>query len=198
MEEIFEQPAERYIQTAFADEIEAVFSLAPQNPALRFLIGLCVIILAIFAIKYLARMMQWATEKFLKNRGFIAQSWLSMIIKSRLIGNIFFAIGMVFLASLSHVVISEFYPKIGILIVRVLNALVLIAVMMVVNSALSVIAGKFANALHLPVKGLVQAVKMLFWIITAILIIATLIDKDPGLLLGGLTALSAIAMLVFK
>jgi miniconductance mechanosensitive channel len=41
-------------------------------------------------------------------------------------------------------------------------------------------------------------VEILFWAVSSLLIIATLINKDPALILGGLTALSAIVMLVFK
>jgi len=46
------------------------------------------------------------------------------------------------------------------------------------------------------IKGLVQVVKIIIFIIAAILIIATLIDKSPLVLLSGLGALAAVIMLI--
>lgn len=49
-----------------------------------------------------------------------------------------------------------------------------------------------------PVTGLIQVAKLLLTIIAVLLIISNLIDKSPMLLLSGLGALTAIAMLVFR
>lgn len=49
-----------------------------------------------------------------------------------------------------------------------------------------------------PLKGLLQTVQVVLWCVGVIIIISVLIDKDPLSLLAGLSALSAVAMLVFK
>lgn len=54
------------------------------------------------------------------------------------------------------------------------------------------------NKKKLPLKGLVQLVKGILWIIAIIIVIAILIDKSPGSLLAGLGAFAAVLMLVFK
>ncbi|KAA6204397.1 MAG: mechanosensitive ion channel family protein [Candidatus Tokpelaia sp.] len=46
------------------------------------------------------------------------------------------------------------------------------------------------------IKGLVQVIKIIVFIVAAILIIATLIDKSPLVLLSGLGALAAVIMLI--
>lgn len=54
------------------------------------------------------------------------------------------------------------------------------------------------NTKHLPLKGLVQLICGLIWIIFAIIAIAILVDKSPGSLFAGLGAFAAVLMLVFK
>lgn len=49
-----------------------------------------------------------------------------------------------------------------------------------------------------PVNSWVQVVKIVVWLFAVIVVIATLLDKSPWALLGGLGALTAVLMLVFK
>ena len=49
-----------------------------------------------------------------------------------------------------------------------------------------------------PIKGYVQLTKMLLYVFSAIIIVATLIDRSPLLLLSGLGAMSAVILLVYK
>ncbi|WP_312936743.1 mechanosensitive ion channel family protein [Pseudomonas sp.] len=48
------------------------------------------------------------------------------------------------------------------------------------------------------IKGYVQLAKMVVWVLASIVIIATLIDRSPLLLLSGLGAMSAVLLLVYK
>lgn len=54
------------------------------------------------------------------------------------------------------------------------------------------------NKRKLPLKGLVQLVKGIVWIIFAIITVAVILDKSPGSLLAGLGAFAAVLMLVFR
>lgn len=54
------------------------------------------------------------------------------------------------------------------------------------------------NKKKLPLKGLAQLLKGVVWIITAIIIVAIIVDKSPASLLAGLGAFAAVLMLVFK
>ncbi|MFK7607045.1 MULTISPECIES: mechanosensitive ion channel family protein [unclassified Pseudomonas] len=49
-----------------------------------------------------------------------------------------------------------------------------------------------------PIKGYIQLAKMLLYVFSAIIIVATLIDRSPMLLLSGLGAMSAVILLVYK
>ena len=53
-------------------------------------------------------------------------------------------------------------------------------------------------AKHRPLKGFVQLVQIAVWIIAALMIVATILDRSPLLLLSGLGAMTAILLLIFK
>lgn len=55
-----------------------------------------------------------------------------------------------------------------------------------------------ANKRKLPLNGIAQLVKGAIWILTAIIIVAIIVDKSPASLLAGLGAFAAVLMLVFK
>lgn len=49
-----------------------------------------------------------------------------------------------------------------------------------------------------PIKGYIQVLKIVIYVVAALLIIATLIDRSPLILLSGLGAMAAVLMLVFQ
>jgi miniconductance mechanosensitive channel len=57
---------------------------------------------------------------------------------------------------------------------------------------------EFPISKYKPIKGYLQVVKIIFYAIGIIVIFSILIGKSPAYLLGGLGALSAVLMLVFK
>ncbi|HZK27614.1 MAG TPA: mechanosensitive ion channel domain-containing protein [Thermoclostridium sp.] len=61
-----------------------------------------------------------------------------------------------------------------------------------------VIYSNFEISKTRPIRGLIQVVKIVVFIVGGITLIAIIIDKNPLLLLSGLGALSAVLMLVFK
>lgn len=54
------------------------------------------------------------------------------------------------------------------------------------------------NKRKLPLRGIVQVIKLVIWIIAVIIIAALFLDKSPATLLAGLGAFAAVLMLVFK
>ena len=84
---------------------------------------------------------------------------------------------------------------------NVCGAFVVLTLALAVGAALDV-----ANALYQrrpdaaskPIKGYLQVVKIVIFAVAAILVIATLIDRSPLILLSGLGAMAAVLMLVFQ
>lgn len=170
-------------------------SLPPQ---LKYIIALAVILLFILLFKYISNLLQGATEWLLSKKNFIAKGWLSLMTKHKLFSNIFFAFALSLLSSASGIFFGDLYPNISLVVVRVINCLAIVAFTLVLNSALSVISDKFARSIKLPVKGIIQAVKVIMWIVAIIFMMSALMNKEPIYFLGGLTALSAVILLIFK
>lgn len=115
-------------------------------------------------------------------------------------------------SSLSHVapaiVIQRFAPmlferwpeiiagaKIGV------NIYLIIVALLVVGAVLNSVVNGYERrekSQGIPVKGFVQAIKLVIYLFGMILIVATFLGKEPLYLLSGLGALTAVMMLVFK
>ncbi|MCL4409166.1 MAG: mechanosensitive ion channel family protein [Gammaproteobacteria bacterium] len=93
-------------------------------------------------------------------------------------------------------------PEILVAIIQnVANAFVILTVALAINGALTVVNTIYERRpdSHLkPIKGYIQVIKILIYAVTAILIIAALIDRSPVILLSGLGAMAAVLMLVFQ
>lgn len=101
--------------------------------------------------------------------------------------------GIVFVPEVPEVLVA--------IIQNVANAFVILTVALAINGALTVINTIYERRpdSHLkPIKGYIQIIKILIYAVTAILIIATLIDRSPVILLSGLGAMAAVLMLVFQ
>ena len=176
--------------------IQTLLPALPQH--FQYMTALAVLCLLIAVCKYFSNLLQWATDKLLAKRNVLAKGWLVPMAKNRLFSNISFAFTLALLASGAPLLLGDLYPHISTIILRVLNSLCIILVMLVVNSALSVISDKYSRSIKLPIKGIVQAVKVGLWVITIIFVMSALLNKEPLYFLGGLTALSAVLLMVFK
>jgi miniconductance mechanosensitive channel len=56
----------------------------------------------------------------------------------------------------------------------------------------------FEEARKRPIRGFVQAAKIILYAVVGIIVVATIMGKSPNLLLGGLGAMTAVLMLIFK
>ena len=56
----------------------------------------------------------------------------------------------------------------------------------------------FEMARRRPIRGFVQAAKIVLYVIVGIIVVSTIMGKSPSLLLGGLGAMTAVFMLIFK
>ena len=92
-------------------------------------------------------------------------------------------------------------PKTQTLIENVAGAFTIVSVVLAIGAALDMANALYARserANRRNIKGYVQVVKLVFYAIGTILVIASLMDRSPLLLLSGLGALAAVLMLVFK
>ena len=84
---------------------------------------------------------------------------------------------------------------------NVINAFMIIMIALAVTAALAAfnqIYEQRPDARNRPIKGFIQLAQMAIIVIALILVIATLIDRSPIILLSGLGAITAVLLIVFK
>ncbi|MGN8276587.1 mechanosensitive ion channel family protein [Pseudomonas sp. SMN5] len=96
-------------------------------------------------------------------------------------------------------------PELGktslVLLGNVATAFTILFMVLAISALLSALLDVYARTEHArtrSIKGYVQLTKMVLYVFGAIIIVATLIDRSPLLLLSGLGAMSAVILLVYK
>ncbi len=169
-----------------------------ENVLTKYILGVAFFILAIFIIKYIAKTLQWATEKFLNKKQIIGRGWVSLIIKHKVLNHFFFAVGLCFLVGINDFFLMPEFPKFTSFILRLINIVIIAEFTLLIAACLSVFGDKYSRSVKMPLKGIVQAIQVVCWLVAIILMVSIIVNKEPVYLLGGLTALSAILLLIFK
>lgn len=84
---------------------------------------------------------------------------------------------------------------------NVASAFIILTVALALTGMLTIVNAVYerrSRAAEKPIKGYVQVLKIIIFVIAAILMIAALIDRSPMILLSGLGAMAAVLMLVFQ
>ncbi|MCC6303194.1 MAG: mechanosensitive ion channel family protein [Gammaproteobacteria bacterium] len=93
-------------------------------------------------------------------------------------------------------------PEVAVTVVRNVCAGVIVVVVALAASAALDLANllyqRRPDAHRHPIKGYLQVIKIVLYAVAAILVIATLIDRSPLILLSGLGAMAAVLMLIFQ
>ena len=164
----------------------------------KFFIGLLFLILLVFLFRHVANFIEYAFSKLLQARKISNKAWVSLGVKNKFFSSFLFAVSVFFLPPLTVVVLGDHFPRLTFVCTRIFAALSIVLVMVTIGNFLDVLVDKFQRSIKLPVKGIVQALKIVAWIITIILVLSALLNKEPIYFIGGLTALSAILLLIFK
>ena len=167
-------------------------------PTSKMILGIIFLLLLILVFKYISRLIEFSISKLLQKKKVSSKAWFSLFVKHKFFSSLFFAVFIASLAGVPADVFGHNYESMITIIRRILMAFSTITIMVAISSLLDVLADKYQRSIKLPVKGIVQAVKIIAWIITIILVLSTLLDREPLYFLGGLTALSAIVLLIFK
>lgn len=93
-------------------------------------------------------------------------------------------------------------PESVVLVVRnVCSAIVVLVIALAISGVLNLINQLYQrreDAYRRPVKGYIQVVQIVLYLLAVILIVAALIDRSPLILLSGLGAMAAVLILVFQ
>lgn len=93
------------------------------------------------------------------------------------------------------------YPTVGEFVDHLVSAYVVIILLMVVSAFLNALRNAIDRSkmgANVPVKGFFQAIKLIIFIIGTILVLSVIFGKSPVYFLSGLTALTAVLLLIFR
>lgn len=161
---------------------------------------LYVIVVFLFSM-ILGYLLKWITTYIL--------NYLDKYVKSPIYSNLvkrrFFLKLTRFIPALLFLILIQFTLYMHLSISSWLTRLSLVYIIVIVCSACCTVANVIWDTLDarenkkkLPLRGVIQVIKLIIWIVGLIIIAATLFNKSPGALLAGLGAFAAVLMLIFK
>jgi miniconductance mechanosensitive channel len=168
------------------------------HPALLSAVALLLLLLAAIAAHFMTRLVLTRASGVVTRH--TRENWHGALSGEKVFGR--FALVVPALIIYSGIRLIPELPDVWVSLVR--NIAMATVILMVVRSlaaAMSAINNIYSlkpAARHKPIKGFVQLAQLVIYIVGAILIVATLIEKSPTLLLGGFGAMTAVLMLVFK
>ena len=136
-------------------------------------------------------------QKFIKNS---KNDWDDILIEKKVFNSLSTLVPLILIQYLSVPLLSNFtflIPFVHVA-VRVSLVLVITSVLMKALKAMEEVSKKIPSFKDKPIVSYIQLASIMIYVVAAILIIATILDKDPLALLGALGALTAVLMLVFK
>ncbi|MDH5832689.1 mechanosensitive ion channel family protein [Luteimonas kalidii] len=98
--------------------------------------------------------------------------------------------------------VPDLPPMVVAVVRNVANAYMVLTVALSLGNLFNAIGDLYAHdvarAQARPIKGYLQVAKLLVFLLAGVLVVATLIDRSPLILLSGLGAMTAVLLLVFK
>lgn len=166
-----------------------------EYPQLETLVALTVLLIVAFLANWLVKhFLVRGFYKLLKRMGGAHQNDFGIV---KRLSNIVPAIILT-----SSIGIIPGLPEAAVAVVKnVAGGFIILTIALALGSALEIfnfIYMRRRNAHLKPIKGYLQIVKIVIYAIATILIIATLIDRSPLILLSGLGAMAAVVMLIFQ
>lgn len=178
-------------------ELNAMRDRLAEYPIAEMLIGLCLLLLIAFVADFIVRRVLIRLLLKMIDRG--GRSDLDDLLKP-IVGTLA-RIAPAIVIHQGVAAVPHLAPVMVTLTRNVVNAFAIVVVVMALAAAMDVVNtlySRSARGQRRVIKGYLQVLKIVFYAIGAILVIATLIDRSPLLLLSGLGALAAVLMLVFK
>lgn len=99
------------------------------------------------------------------------------------------------------VLVPNLPPALVTIVSNVASAFIVLTLALAIDSLLTLVNTIYErrpDAKIKPLKGYIQVVKIVIYAVAAILIVATLVDRSPLILLSGLGAMAAVLMLIFQ
>lgn len=136
-------------------------------------------------------------QKFIKKS---KNNWDDILLENEVFNSLSTLVPLIFIHYLSVPILSDFPSMVPFvhITVKVLLVLVIASFLVKALKALEEVSTRIPSFKDKPIMSYVQIANMMIYVVAAILVFATILDKDPLALLGALGALTAVLMLIFK
>ncbi|WP_342654746.1 mechanosensitive ion channel family protein [Pseudomonas sp. F3-2] len=177
---------------------QEIWDLLEHQPVLRATLGLFMLLIAAFALGRLARFLLLHGMKALGRQP--ALFWLNDFLHNK----VFHRLAQItpsLVIQFGLNLVPDLTPVASHVLGNVALAFTILSLMLTLGALLNALLDIYARTEHArtrSIKGYVQLAKMILYVFAAIIIVATLIDRSPLLLLSGLGAMSAVILLVYK
>ena len=172
--------------------------LGTIHPLLPATVGMLVLLAAALVADLLAKRIILRAVSVIAKRSRV--DWDDAIVENNVVGRLvqvipalIIFVGVAFVPGLAETVVT---------LTRNVAMAYMVLVLTLAATALLSAANQIYSALPVakdrPLKGFVQLLQIVVWIVGGVLIVSTLIDRSPLLLLSGFGAMTAILLLVFK
>ena len=157
-------------------------------------------LLFVLLLFLLARIFTWACNNYLGTLlgRFKFKKWIGALVAHRF----FTALGLVLAAAVAinfyPVFISREIAWVASLTGKLTGLFVMLSFSWLINTFLNTLDSLYGRNPNLPIKGLVQAVKILVFLATGLFIVSLLLGRRPMYIITGLSALAAVFSLIFK
>lgn len=161
--------------------------------------GIVSVIVFLYLFYLCSRLVRYASEKHLVERFFKgSEKWREALIKF----NLFAVLGYFLAGLLAKMLIPLVFPPEYGSIYVLMNKLFIIYIMwcflLLINRILSLVVFFNSDNPNLPVKGTVQAIKIVINCLGILVILAFMLGKEPLVLISALGLMASALMLVFK
>ena len=136
-------------------------------------------------------------QKFIKNS---KNDWDDIFLENKVFNSLSTLVPLILIEYLSPTILSNFTSLIPFvhIVVKVSLVFVITSVLIKALKAFEEVSTRIPSFKDKPIMSYVQLANIMIYVVSAILIFATILDRDPFALLGALGALTAVLMLVFK
>lgn len=180
------------------DHTQRLWSAFDQYPWLSVVLGLFILLLVALLAGRVARFLILYAVRLLSRQH--ALFWLETLRQNKVFNRLAQMVPSL-LVQFGLTLVPDLNDKAEHFLRNLALAFTLLSLTMAISALLNALLDLYARTQHArtrSIKGYVQLAQMLLYVFASIVIVATLIDRSPLLLLSGLGAMSAVILLVYK
>lgn len=157
-------------------------------------------IVFVFILYGLAKFATWFCNRYISSliSRFHFEKWAKAMKEHKLFTAAGVVVAAMFAINLHPVFITEKVDWLALVMGKLTGLFVVLSFAWLINACLDTLNHLYGRNPNIPIKGLVQAVKIVVFLITALFVLSLVLGRKPMYIITGLSALAAVFSLIFK